>query len=146
MNKLNHIRYRDALDFERGTGHWGQATFGDTLREPTLYAVDNSFGYHELIDVEVSEQVRSGARIAYTVHHTPLRAPLPMPPRELELPYVWTNAQPHDEDHVPALPSQVDLWCHLELASFEARIIGGAVLVSAEYTYQYSFEPVLGDS
>lgn len=145
--ETKHLKYADALAFERGAEHWSQHTLGATLKEPTLYSVDNSFGYHSLYGVEVSEQVRSGARITYVVCHAPLRAPLPVPPRQFEVPYVWTNAPVDDLDHhVPALPSQVDLWCHLELASFEARIIGAALLVSAEYTYQYSFESVMGDS
>lgn len=144
--ETKHLKYADALAFERGIELWSQRTFGSTLKEPTLYSVDNSFGYHRIYDVEVSDQVRSGARIMYTVHHAPLRAPLPVPPREIELPYVWTNAPSDDLEHVPALPSQVDLWCHLELASFEARIIGSALIVSAEYTYQFSFESVMGES
>lgn len=145
-----NLKYRDPLDLERATAHWGQATFGTSLKEPTLYLVDHSFGYeygsisgtHELYEVEVSDQVRSGARIAYTVYSAPLRAPLPVPPREVEFPYIWENPPADDEYHVPTLPHQVDLWCHLELASFEVRMIGDAFLCSAEYTYQYSFEAV----
>ena len=40
-----NLKYRDPLDFERATAHWGQATFGTSLKEPTLYLVDHSFGY-----------------------------------------------------------------------------------------------------
>lgn len=150
-----HIRYRDSADFIDGTERWGQSTFEPTLKPPTLYVVDQSFdfeafgikGTHNEQEIDVIEQVRSGAKIAYTIHHAPLRSKAPiMPPRELEFPYVWHNAPMNDEEHIPSLPNQVDLWCHLELHTFEARIIGGALLVLAEYTYQYSFDPVLADS
>jgi len=149
-----HRTYATTSDFQRAVDSWGQLTFGFTLKEPHIYSEDLSFdweahglrGTERCYSVEVSEGVRHGARVDYIVARVMREDPLPLPPKELEIPYTWINAPTWDEDHVPALPMRVDLWCHLELESFELKVINESVVASATYTYQYSSEPVLAEN
>lgn len=141
------LYYKNGGHFSSMQEGWHLDTFTG-ISGPMIYVVDRSFGWsaHGLegteprFDIEVSDYVYRGARIVYTVIEAPSEWPFPTPPRQLEYETEWVNGT--DDDYVPSLPNSVDLWCYLELHSFTARVMGEKVVVSAEYTYQYSTEPV----
>lgn len=142
------LYYKNGGHFSSMQEGWHLDTFTG-ISGPMIYVADRSFGWaaHGLegteprFDIEVSDYVYRGARIIYTVIEAPSKQPFPAPPRELEYETEWVNGTDGD-DYVPSLPSSVDLWCYLELCGFSARMIGEKVVVCAEYTYQYSTEPV----
>ena len=146
--ETKHLYYKNGGHFNSMQEGWHLDTFTG-ISGPMIYVVDRSFGWsaHGLegtehrFDIEVSDYVYRGARIVYTVIEAPSEWPFPTPPRELEYETEWVNGTDGD-DYVPSLPNSVDLWCYLELHSFSARVMGEKVVVCAEYTYQYSTEPV----
>lgn len=142
--KPAHLRYKDTQDAIEKIAQWDSFEFPH-LSQPILYMEDRSFshafGTEHLEELEVSDTVYDGASVQYTIVRCPLRDTLPTPPREIEYRVEWHNET--GLDRVTSLPDQVWLWCHMELKSYDVRVIGDSVSVLAHYTYQYSLEPVL---
>ncbi|MGA1752113.1 MAG: hypothetical protein ACO395_01980 [Pontimonas sp.] len=149
MGHPRHLKYANCAEALRHMDSWSSLHFDSTLRDPLLYVVDDSFdhafGVEHREHIECSEHIYDGASVVYTIFSVEREASIPTPPREIEYRVTWQNDTDPDR-HIAALPACVDLWCHMELTDFDARLVGSAVLVHARYSYSYSFEPVLVDS